>query len=87
MDWTKKEAAINGRLFFCKTCDALTLDRCDRTGINTSAAIGAGVSINHMLVARFGDCINRAAIYTSGAIDTLVSNCVSHKYHLLLYFF
>jgi hypothetical protein len=69
-----------------ETCGALTFDRVDRTGINTSAAIGAGVSINNVHVALFADCINRAAVYTSGAINTLVSNCVSHDITSFFYY-
>jgi hypothetical protein len=81
-----KRGGQNGRPF-CVKPQKLTRDGTDRASINTCAAIGTGVSINHVLVGSFADGIDRTAVYTSSTVDTFVRNCVSHTITSFVGFF
>jgi hypothetical protein len=48
--------------------------------ISTSTAADADVSIDDVHLVTLGDCLNRALIGTSAALDTSISNLESHDF-------
>jgi hypothetical protein len=58
----------------------------DRTGINTCAAVDAGIGVNGTLAASFADSIYGTGIIACTAVDAFFGNRVSQGIHLLLFF-
>ena len=65
------------------TEDSGSLDCTNRATVNTSAAVCASRSIDHMHIALLADSINRTGIGTSSTVDTFIIDCVSHGTFLL----
>jgi hypothetical protein len=60
-------------------------DGFDGADVNASAAVGAGISVDHADFAHFGDGAQRAGVVTGTTVDAIVSNDMGQGIHLLFF--
>jgi hypothetical protein len=64
----------------CGIGESLFYDRFNRAIVDAGAAIYADISIDDVLFVALGDCLNGALISASAALNTSISNLVSHDF-------